>query len=47
MMLGVKACDNESEEADGCKMTYRPDRKVLGECEKNSSPGHCSPGSHM
>lgn len=34
MMLGVKAGDTESEEADGCKMTYRPEGKILGECEK-------------
>lgn len=31
---GVKTDNTESEEADGCKMDYRPDRRVPGECGK-------------
>ena len=33
-MLGVKTGDTESEEADGCKVAYRPEGRVLGEYGK-------------
>lgn len=34
---GVKTGNSETEEADRCKITHRPDGRVLGECGENLS----------